>query len=285
MNGQCRSAPICCRCRDLTSLSPMNARKTPFLPILALIPALLLALTLNAGCFSRGEEQPPQEAPQSEVAPQPEIPVPSALSEGAAAAFAELDPTVLKPGDAWKTFRIDPAQSTARYVVDEELFADATRKYGLEIGKTKVVGVTGDLAGLLQLDLTQREIGANRFAVFLPTLQTDQALRDAWLRENALESDRFPLAILVADRLLDLPESYREGEEIEFRMEGPLDLRGTLQTTVWDVAATLSGGTIRGSMHTRLRMTNLGFDPPDFANTLTVQDEFTIQIDFVAHEE
>jgi len=38
-------------------------------------------------------------------------------------------------------------------------------------------------------------------------------------------------------------------------------------------------------MHTRLRMTSLGFDPPDFANTLTVQDEFTVQIDFVAHEE
>jgi len=68
-------------------------------------------------------------------------------------------------------------------------------------------------------------------------------------------------------------------------MEGDLNLRGTSQTTVWDVEASLSGSSIRGTMHTRLRMTSLGFDPPDFANTLTVQDEFTVQIDFVAHEE
>jgi len=68
-------------------------------------------------------------------------------------------------------------------------------------------------------------------------------------------------------------------------MEGELRLRGAAQTTVWDVVASLSEGSIRGSMHTLLRMTSLGFDPPDFANTLTVQDEFTVQIDFVAHEE
>ena len=246
---------------------------------------LILIVILSAGCFGREAEQPANEVPPSELVSEPEIRAQSAISEGAAAAFAGLDPTVLKQGDAWKVFRIDPAESTARYVVDEELFADATRKYGLKVGKTKVIGKTNDLMGLIQIDLTQREIGANRFAVFLPTLQTDQALRDAWIRENALESDRFPLAVFVADRLLELPESYREGEEIRFRMEGELSLRGISQTTVWDVEASLSGSSIRGSMHTRLRMTSLGFDPPDFANTLTVQDEFTVQIDFVAHEE
>lgn len=246
---------------------------------------LILTVILSAGCFGREEEQPANEAPPSELVSAPETRAQSAISEAAAAAFAGLDPPTLKQGDAWKVFRIDPAESTARYVVDEELFADATRKYGLKVGKTKVIGETNDLVGLIQIDLTQREIGANRFAVFLPTLQTDQALRDSWIRENALESNRFPLAVFVADRLLELPESYREGEEVRFRMEGELGLRGTSQTTVWDVEASLSGSSIRGSMQTRLRMTSLGFDPPDFANTLTVQDEFTVQIDFVAHEE
>ena len=31
-------------------------------------------------------------------------------------------------------------------------------------------------------------------------------------------------------------------------------------------------------------MTDLGIDPPNFANTLTVNDEFTILIEFVAKE-
>ncbi len=255
----------------------MSASKRIFL--------LILTVILSAGCFGREEKQPANGALRTEPVSEPATRAQSAISESAAAAFAGLDLSELEPGDAWTLFRIDPAESTARYVVDEELFADATRKYGLEIGKTKVVGETSDLTGLMQIDLTQREIGANHFAVFLPTLKTDQALRDSWIRENALQSDKFPLAIFVADRLLDLPEGYREGEEVRFRMEGELRLRGAAQTTVWDVVASLSEGSIRGSMHTLLRMTSLGFDPPDFANTLTVQDEFTVQIDFVAHEE
>ena len=74
-------------------------------------------------------------------------------------------------------------------------------------------------------------------------------------------------------------------DEVAFQLEGDLEIRGTSLDTVWDVTANLNGGTIRGSMQTRLRMTTIGFDPPDFARTLTVQDEFTVRIDFIAHEE
>lgn len=249
---------------------------------------IIVAVVLSAGCRDREKEQPPNDAPASTASttgPETEIRTQSVISESAAAAFAGLDPIRLQQGEGWRVFRIDAVSSKATYIVDEELFADATRKYGLEIGKTVVVGETQDLVGLMQIDLEQQSIGGNRFVVFLPTLKTDQTLRDGWIRENALESDRFPLAIFVAERLIGAPDTYMEGEEVLFQLEGALDLRGTSLATVWDVAANLTGSTIQGSMQTRLRMTDLGIDPPDFANTLTVQDEFKVRIDFVAHEE
>lgn len=246
---------------------------------------IVLAIVLSTSCRARDSEPPAVGSPPSEPLSESDPPPQSTISERAAAAFAGLDPIRFQQGEGWRVFRIDAGASSAAYVVDEELFADATRKYGLEVGKTVVVGETQDLMGLVQIDLSQRSVGGNRFVVFLPTLRTDQKLRDAWIRENALESDRYPLAVFVAERLLDAPDSYREGDEVTFQLEGNLELRGTSLNTVWDVTASLSGDTIRGSMQTRLRMTTLGFDPPDFANTLTVQDEFTVRINFVAQEE
>ena len=263
--------------REPQGLCYMNSKTTLFL--------IILAVMLSASCLGRENEQPSNGAPPSESLAERDNRPQGAISEKAAAAFAGLDPIRFRQGEGWRIFRIDGGASKAAYVVDEELFSDATRKYGLEVGKTKVVGETNDLAGLMQVDLGQRSIGGNRFVVFLPTLQTDQALRDAWIRENALQSDRFPLAVFVADRLLQAPDAYREGEVVHFQLEGELELRGTSHATVWDVSASLTGRTIQGSMQTRLRMTSLGFDPPNFANTLTVQDEFTVRIDFVAHEE
>lgn len=246
---------------------------------------ILLAIVLCASCRGRDTVPPATEAPPSESPSEPEPPPQSAISERAAAAFAGLDPVRLQQGEGWRVFRIEAGASNAAYVVDEELFADATRKYGLDVGKTVVVGETQDVLGLMQVNLVQRSVGGNRFVVYLPTLRTDQKLRDAWIRENALESERFPLAVFVAERLIDVPASFQEGEEVNFQLEGDLEIRGISLDAVWDVTASLTGSTIRGSMQTRLQMTTLGFDPPNFANTLTVQDEFTIRIKFVAHEE
>ncbi len=246
---------------------------------------IILVVIVSAGCRSREDEKPSSDTPPSDSVTETTIRPQSAISDRAAAAFAGLDPIRMQQGDGWRVYRIDAESSKAAYIVDEELFADATRKYGLEIGKTVVVGETQDLVGLIQIDLAQRSIGGNRFVVFLPTLQTDQPLRDGWIRENALESDRFPLAIFVGERLLGVPDSYSEGEETVLQLEGELELRGTTLSASWDVSASQTGSTIQGTMQTRLRMTDLGFDPPNFANTLTVQDEFTVRIDFVAHEE
>ena len=245
---------------------------------------LLLTILVASGCFNRDSEPPPNQSTPSSSTPVEQPSDAATVSTEAATAFAALKPVTISEEEAWRTFRIVPAESKAAYVVDEELFAGAASKYNLEIGKTKVIGESQDLDGLFQIDLTNSAIGPNRFAVYLPTLRTDQILRDGWIRENALESDRFPLAVFIATDVIQGPASYLEGEETSFQLEGDLTLRGITLSTIWDVAASLEGSTISGTMQTGLRMTDLGFDPPNFANTLTVNDEFTILIEFVATE-
>ncbi len=245
--------------------------------------ALLVVALMAAGC-GRRDSAATESVPPDSSSEQVDAPPDGILSDEAAAAFGELPPVELEENSGLRTFEIDPAQSKAAYIVDEEFFADATRKYGLEVGKYKVTGETQDLSGAVQLDLPGATVGPNRFAVYLPTLQTDQKLRDGWIRENALESDSYPLAIFVAEKIRDAPQGYQEGDTVQFQLEGELTLRGAARPAVWDVSAKLQDRTISGRLETRLRMTDLGFDPPNFANTLTVQDEFTVRIEFVANE-
>jgi hypothetical protein len=47
----------------------------------------------------------------------------------------------------------------------------------------------------------------------------------------------------------------------------------------------LEGDTITGVATAQLLMTDFGIDPPDFANTLTVGNEFAVEIEFTAREQ
>ena len=125
-----------------------------------------------------------------------------------------------------RTFHVDPTQSKAAYIVNEELFAGATSKYGLAIGKSQVIGETQDVVGLLQLDLSGSAIGANRFAVYLPTLRTDQKLRDGWISpERVAVGHGSPWRNSSPLRSLVGPKTTGRAKAARFQLAGELTLR------------------------------------------------------------
>lgn len=188
--------------------------------------------------------------------------------------------------DGMRTFNVVPEESTASYLVNEEFFADALRKYGIDAGETVTVGSTGQVSGFLSLALgADEQLGDNRFVVDLSTLSSDQSLRDGWLKDNALESEKYPEAIFVASAIEGAPDSYNEGEEVSFQLVGELTVRGIALPVTFDVTASLSGDTIRGVGEAQVQMSDFGVAPPNFANTLVVADLFTIRIELTAKEQ
>jgi len=182
---------------------------------------------------------------------------------------------------------IVPDESTASYIVHEEFFSGALEKLGIEVGKQDIVGSTNDIEGQLTLnfDDLSAALGENRIAVNLPTLATEESDRDEWLRKNGLESLKFPTAEFVGTDIDGAPANYADGDEINFKLNGTLTVRDIDQPTTFDVTARLVGNTIQGVATTDLLMSSFGIDPPNFANTLTVQDDFTVRVEFVAREE
>jgi polyisoprenoid-binding protein YceI len=186
-----------------------------------------------------------------------------------------------------RTFLIVPGESRASYLVDEEFFGGALDKLGIEAGVADVVGSTQNIEGQLQLNLADLSapLGTNRFSVNLSTLSTDQSRRDNWIRENGPQFNLYPLAEFMATGVADTPTSYTEGEEVQFKMLGDLTIREVTQPVTFDVSATLDGDTATGVAAADLRMTDFGIEPPNFANTLTVADEFSVEVEFTAREQ
>lgn len=227
---------------------------------------LLTLLALLAGC---GAETPaPQTAAPAEPTVAPAAPVPASAVPG------------------MRTFAVVPGESTASYLVDEEFFAAALSKYNIGAGKKVTVGSTQEVAGSLALELgADQPLGPNRFTVDLPSLTSDQSLRDGWIRDNALESNKFPEALFVATSISGAPESYTDGTEVSFQLVGDLTVRAITLPATFDVTATLSGDIITGVAEAKVKMSDFGVTPPNFANTLVVDDLFTIRIELTAKEQ
>lgn len=186
-----------------------------------------------------------------------------------------------------RRFVVVPAESSAAYIVSEEFFAGALAKLGIEAGIKEITGSTNEVAGELQLKLDdpQNALAYGEFTVNLPSLKTDQDRRDGWIRDNALESNKFPIAKFVAKEIKNAPASYTDGAEATFQLVGDLTVRDRTQSVTFDVTATLTGDTIKGVATTAMKISDFGFAPPSFANTLTVADDFTIRIDLTAKEQ
>jgi len=211
-------------------------------------------------------------------------PAPAATPTTAAAPAAQPQQPV---AEGARRFVVVPAESFAAYVVTEEFFGGALAKYGIEAGIGEVTGRTNEVAGELQLRLDdpQNALAFGEFTVNLPSLTSDRDQRDGWIRDNALQSNRFPVAKFVATEIQNAPATYTEGTEVTFQLVGDLTVRDITQPVTFDVTATLTGDTIKGVATSPMQITNFGFDPPDFANTLTVANDFTIQVELTAKEQ
>ncbi|MBX2998201.1 MAG: YceI family protein [Caldilineaceae bacterium] len=200
-----------------------------------------------------------------------------------AAATAEAAPTLaISTEEGIRTFVVVSEESEASYIAEEQLFQGALDKYNLPIGLATVRGSTKQIEGTLQLDLATAELGPTRFTVDLVSLVTGQNDRDGWIRGNALESNRYPLAVFEPTEIQNAPTNYQEGQEANFQLVGDMTIRDITAPMTFDVTATLQGGEIRGFAEANSQMTDWGFDPPSFLGTLTVANDFIIRVDFVA---
>lgn len=259
----------------------MLRTKTPTFPFLVVLTAVLLL----AACGGGGQQTPaepqaaPTEADMGGSSAQDELQEPAAQEETTASPGAEDEPA--SAGELL-SYTIVPAESRASYTVNEEFFEDALSKLGMDAGINTVIGSTQQVEGELEFNPDTLTLGDNRFVVDLSSLESDDNRRDDWIRDNGPRLNVFSDAVFVANSLSGLPDTYNQGEEIQFQILGDLTIHQVTVPVTFDARATLEDNAITGVMTTQSMLTSFGIEPPSFARTLTVADEFAIEVEFTA---
>jgi polyisoprenoid-binding protein YceI len=248
----------------------------------------LLAGALAACGSTTTQNAAPTSAPADSVVPPTAAPAaPTSAPDPTAAAAPATDATTQPAAGATaapaasaagtRTFTIVPEQTEASYEVQEQ-FLDRDLP-NMAVGKTNAV------QGELQFSTDGKPTGkVTKITVDLRSLASDQSRRDNMIRRRWLESETYPFAEFTSTDVQGVPESYVEGQEVNFKLLGDMTIRNVTKPVTFDVRGNLTGDTITGTATTQVMMKDFGFDPPNVAGMLTVKDGVLITVNFTAKE-
>ena len=170
-------------------------------------------------------------------------------------------------------YRVVSERSEARF--------EAQEKFVERPLPNQAIGRTMDVTGEIQLEgpgsLRGRVL---RMQVDLRTLASDSARRDAFIRQNTLQTDQFPFAEFRSTESAG-PTAYTEGNEASFQIPGVMTIRGRERPVTWDATAELEGGRLTGTARARIKLSDFGVEAPRLA-ILTVEDDMTWVVDLAA---
>jgi len=177
-------------------------------------------------------------------------------------------------GDSPIIFEIVPAESQARFSIDEILRGEP---------KT-VVGVTDQVAGQFTVspnDLSITQVGT--IQVNARTLATDNELRNRAIKNRILLTDEYEFVTFTPREVVGLPEAGTVGETYTFQVVGDLTITDVTRQVTFDAVATANSETrIEGSATTTFPYTDFELRIPNAPGVEVVDGQVRLELEFVA---
>ena len=140
------------------------------------------------------------------------------------------------------------------------------------------VGTTESITGTLVIRPDGTFTGDSRLTVDLRNLRTDEPKRDGFVRENTLETDRYPLAEFVPRRYTGLPNPVPTTGGATFKLAGDMTLHGVTAEQTWDVAATFAFDTVTAKATTQFNFAKFKITVPRVFGLLSVDDNIRLEL-------
>ncbi|GGM95936.1 hypothetical protein GCM10007092_06800 [Thermus composti] len=164
-----------------------------------------------------------------------------------------------------QTFEV--VSGEARYRVREQL---------VQIGFAEAVGTTKAVSGQVVLQGNQV---SGLFTVDLRELRSDQARRDNYLRQNTLETHRFPTATFRPKRVEGLPNPFPRSGKAVLRVVGDLTLKDVTEEVVWEGEAEFRGDEVRVFLKTEFPFEKFRLAQPRVSVVLSVENRIRLEAD------
>lgn len=161
----------------------------------------------------------------------------------------------------------DFSDSFVGYRVQEELAG---------IGGNVAVGRTPDVSGTMTtvgLTLTKADFTAN-----LQTLKSDESMRDGRLREQAIETDRFPTATFHLTVPITLPGDAAPDDTLTVTASGQLTLHGVTRSIQIELSGRLQGDVLVVVGSTEITFADFEIQKPESFKVLSVADHGTLEV-------
>lgn len=161
----------------------------------------------------------------------------------------------------------DFTSSFAGYRVQEEL---------VSIGAKTAVGRTPDVTGTLTFDGTT--LNAAAFEVNTTTLQSDDDRRDNSIRNQALETSRYPTATFSLTQPIEIDSIPADGETVQLDAVGELTLHGVTREVTFPLEAAIEGDVIVVTGSLDVPFADFDIEPPTSMSVLSVEDHGVIEV-------
>ena len=171
-------------------------------------------------------------------------------------------------------YELDPAQSEARFIINEVLRGTPTT----------VVGKTSNVAGQIAFaanDPASTRVG--QIVIGARDLATDNNFRNRAIANEILHTNQFEFITFTPTSITGLPDSVAVGESYSFQMVGDLTITDQTQEVVFETTATLvDAATLQGEASTTLAYADFGVTVPFAQSVDAVEETVTLELSFVA---
>jgi polyisoprenoid-binding protein YceI len=178
--------------------------------------------------------------------------------------------------DPTKPAKLDIAAGTkARYRVREQLA-------GISF-PSDAVGTTESVTGTIVLNADGSiDAARSKLTVDLRSLKSDQQMRDGYIQDRTLETEKFPTIEFVPRRAVGLPVPLPAGRQAQagFQLIGDMTLHGVTSEATWNVVATFGNDEVAGRATTTIQFGTFKMTKPSLARIMSVDDKIDLEIEF-----
>lgn len=244
------------------------------------LTALLVILFTLAACAPQPAPAVTADPPEP-VATTASPPTPTTQIEVSPTAAAVMSDTPTAEPAATEasslvTYQIVPEESQLSYAVDEEFFNEYNRF-------NTAIGVTSAISGTLLVDpQNPQNSQLGPIQVDISQFKSDNARRDAAIRDRFLQSSLYPLITFLPTQIEGLPDNYQDGQEINVKITGDVTIRDQTRPVTFEVKLVPNGETLTGEATGRILMSDFQFGPINIAGILKTNNVVNLTFTFVA---
>jgi polyisoprenoid-binding protein YceI len=140
------------------------------------------------------------------------------------------------------------------------------------------VGVTESVTGAIVVNADGSFAPESKLTVDMRSLKTDEPKRDGFVRQNTLETDRFPNAEFVPRRHKGMPMPLPASGNATFQLIGDMTLHGVTTEQAWDVAAAFAPDAITAKATARFNFAKYKITIPRVFGLLSVDDDIRLEL-------